>query len=103
MAELISGYLERDILKSDIKHVLSSSTNQLIEIQSPSNTSGKRHQDERALISDPNYIKSIIVVLVILFNPIPEIRIITVEYVLDTEWDKQSGKDPWLVRKAKCT
>lgn len=91
--------LERGISRSDVKNILCSPTNQLIETQSPSKTKGKEHRDERALVSDPKYRDSIIVVLVILFKPLPEIRIVTVEYAREEEWDTHIGNDPWLVRK----
>ena len=74
-------------------------TNQLIETQSPSTTPGKEHDDERALISDPTFEDAIIIVLVILFYPIPEIRVITVERVMDHKWEKHINENPWLVRK----
>ena len=92
--------LDRNISCSDVKDILSSPTNQLIEIQSPSKALGKEHNDERALISDPHHKSAIIVVLVILFKPAPEIRVITVEPVLGTKWDTHVDDDPWLVRKA---
>ena len=91
--------LDRGISQSDVKNILSSPTNQLIEIQPPSRTPGKEHSDERALVSDPEYRDSIIVILVILFKPIPEIRIITAEYAEDEKWDTHIGDDPWVVRK----
>ena len=43
--------------------------------------------------------RHIIIVLVILFYPIPEIRVITVERVMDHKWEKHINENPWLVRK----
>lgn len=91
--------LDRDISCADVKDILSSPTNQLIETQSPSNAVGKVHSDERALVSDPLHKSAIIVVLVILFKPLPEIRVITVEPALEDRWNIHIGNDPWLIRK----
>ena len=91
--------LDRNISRADVKDILSSPTNQLIETQSPSKAVGKTHSDERALVSDPLHKRAVIVVLVILFDPIPEIRVITVEPALEDRWDTHIGDDPWLVRK----
>jgi len=91
--------LDRDISRADVKDILSSPTNQLIETQSPSKAAGKAHSDERALVSDPLHKSAVIVVLVILFDPVPEIRVITAEPALADRWDTHIGDDPWLVRK----
>ena len=95
----VDQMFERGIMRSDVVNILSSPTNQLIEVQSRSTAKGKEHKDERALVSDPEYQDRIIIVLVIIFNPIPEIRIITVEHVQDKEWSTHIGDDPWLIRK----
>ena len=50
--------LVRDIFHSEVREVLSSSTNQIVEIQSKSNTPGQKHTHPRALIYDPKYQKS---------------------------------------------
>ena len=99
-----SGHALRQMLKRGIsldlvEKILKSESNQLIETQSPSTTPGKEHDDERALISDPTFEDAIIIVLVILFHPIPEIRVITVERVMDHKWEKHINENPWLVRK----
>lgn len=96
---LLYVMLSRHIGRATVQAVLSSPTNQLIETQSPSTTPGKEHDDERALISDPTFEDAIIIVLVILFYPIPEIRVITVERVMDHKWEKHINENPWLVRK----
>lgn len=95
----VDQMLDRDISQASVKDILSSPTNQLIETQSPSRTRGKEHDNERALISDPLHTDAIIVVVVILFDSTPEIRVITVEPALDTRWEKHVSDDPWLVRK----
>ena len=91
--------LDRGISQFDIKNVLSSPTNQLIEIQSPSKTPGKEHQDERVLVADPQYCDRIIVILVVIYSPYPELRVITAEYAKDEKWDVRINDNPWLVRK----
>ena len=95
----VDQMLSRNIGRATVQAVLSSPTNQLIETQSPSTTPGKEHDDERALISDPTFEDAIIIVLVILFYPIPEIRVITVERVMDHKWEKHINENPWIVRK----
>ena len=93
--------LDRGISREDIKNILSSPTNQLIEVQPPSDEEGKRHKDERALVSDPEYKQGedgIVVILVIQFNPYPELRIVTAMYVWEERWVQRPGEDPWLVR-----
>ena len=97
----IKKMLERGISRSDVINVLTSPTNQLIEVQPPSNTPGKEHKDERDLISDPEYEDDIIVVLAISLRPvtnIPEIVIVTAEHAKDGDWSTHDGKDPWLIR-----
>ena len=91
--------LKRGIMRDEVKAVLLSPTNQLIETQPPSKTPGKEHAEERALISDPCAKKDIVVVVIILFNPYPEVRVVTVEYAKDEVWSKNKSVDPWLVRK----
>lgn len=90
---------DRGIARADIKNILSSPTNQLIETQPPSKTPGREHSDERVLVADPKYRDRIIIVLIIDFRPLPEIRVITAEYAEAEKWDVCIGDDPWLVRK----
>ena len=91
--------LARDISYDEVKDVLTSTTNQIVECQSPSQTIGQSHTDERVLIFDPYYPKDIIVIIVILFRPLPEVRVVTVEHVDYTIWNRISGTPPFLVRK----
>lgn len=92
--------LDRDILYEDVENVLISTNNQIIETQSPSKAPGKGHDDERVLIYDPNYKKPLIVICAILYVPFPEIRIVTVELVKESTWEKRNGEIPGLVRKS---
>ena len=89
----------RGVKESDVKRILSSDTNQLIEIQSPSSAEGKKHRDERDLVYDPNYAPDAIVVFSLLFSPTAEIRVITVEMPNEDIWIKDVTKDPALTRK----
>lgn len=91
--------LKRGITTDDVEEILESMTNQLIEVQSPSLTPGKRHQNERDLIYDPNHRPDAIIVMVLLFNPSPEIRVVTVEMPSDEIWNHNLGADPALTRK----
>lgn len=93
-----SRMLERDISFDDLEAILTSSTNQIIECQSPSNTPGKEHADERVLLYDPCGPKDAIVVFAVTFDTAPNLHIVTVENVDDTKWQRQSGV-PCLVRK----
>ena len=97
----IDQMLERNISSSDVEAVLCSGSNQLIEIQSPSKMPGKRHRDERVLISDPKYNPAIVVIFVVLFLETPELRVVTVEYACDDTWRKKPDDNPWLVRIKK--
>lgn len=91
--------LDRDITYDDVKAVLESSDNQLIDCQSPSQTKGKEHNDVRLLIYDPTYSKEIIVVCVLLLQSQPEIRIVTTELVDYSIWEKKTNCIPVLIRK----
>ena len=86
---------------TDVKRILTSSTNQLIEIQSPSSAPDKKHIDERALISDPMYKPDTVVVISLDLSNIaaPIIVILTVEEAWDGIWHKNPSQDPWLSRK----
>lgn len=97
----VDQMLERDISSSDVEAVLCSSSNQLIEVQSPSLKPGKRHRDERILISDPQHNPAIVVIFVVLFNGAPELRVVTVEHAHEDTWEKKPDDDPWLVRIKK--
>jgi ABC-type Zn uptake system ZnuABC Zn-binding protein ZnuA len=91
--------LNRGISSDDIEDILKSNTNQLIETQSPSTTPGKMHKDERNLIYDPNHNPDAIIVIVLLFNPFPEIRVVTVELPDSNIWEKHIHGNPALTRK----
>ena len=91
--------LRRNILYDDVEDILSSSTNQIVECQSPSHDPNRSHTDERVLICDPFYPKDIIVIIVALLIPSPEIRVITAEYIDNSIWIKQPGQIPAIVRK----
>ncbi len=91
--------LNRGVSTDDIEDILESNTNQLIETQSPSTTPGKMHHDERNLIYDPNHNPDAIVVIVLLFNPYPEIRVVTVELPESNIWERHIEGNPALTRK----
>lgn len=97
----IDQMFDRNILDEDVEAVLCSNSNQLIEVQSPSKTAGKKHKDERVLISDPQYNPAIIVILALQMKGIPELVVVTVEHVHDDSWIKNPGSDPWLTRIKK--
>jgi hypothetical protein len=92
---------ERGYLLSDITTILTSATNQLIEVQPPSTDPKKPHKDERIVISDPMYHPDTAVVIFLDFSrpTSPTIVIVTIEKVADDKWDKCRSNDPWLVRK----
>lgn len=92
---------ERGYFLSDIEKILCSRTNQIVERQSPSQTPGKEHKDERILISDPMFSPDTVVLISLdLSNPMsPKIVVITVEPAIDSKWEKHKENDPWLVRK----
>lgn len=94
-----SQMLDRKIDYDDVEGVLSSSTNQIVECQSPSANLACPHTDERVLIYDPCYPKEIIVIVVALLIPAPEIRVITAMYIDNGIWTKKPGQIPALVRK----
>lgn len=91
--------LNRGITYDDVESILTSSTNQIIECQSPSCTPGKSHTDERILLYDPCASKDAIVIFVLLLVPAPDLRIVTVEYVDSAKWERNEGSVPCLVRK----
>lgn len=96
-----SQMLARGYAMNDVETILRSTTNQLVEIQPPCLSGGPRyHKDERYVISDPNYHPDTAVLISLnLTNPAsPEIVVITVEPALDSIWDKDTNKDPWLTR-----
>ncbi len=90
--------LSRRISTVLVEAILMSSTNQLIETQSPSSTPGKEHADERVLIYDPKSSSDVIVICVISFLPLPQITVITAEHVQEDKWERVSG-NPALIRK----
>lgn len=94
-----SQMLGRSITYDDVKNILTSTTNQIIECQSPSQAIGKQHKDERVLVYDPCSSKDVIVVFVVLLVPVPDLRIVTVEKVDYTKWEKNDGSIPSLTRK----
>ena len=87
--------LERGILVEDVKSILTSSTNQIIEIQPPATPAF----DEKVLITDPYYGKDIIVICALFMRGMPDIRIVTVEWIDFSIWKKELNKVPYLVRK----
>lgn len=93
--------LARGCFTTDVENILKSSTNQLIEIQSPSVAPGHAHKDPRYIIADPNFTPDTAVVITLdVSNPTsPQINIVTVERALSSVWDKDKTKDPWLTRK----
>ena len=95
----IDRLLDRDISIDTIKTILKSSTNQITEVQSKSNTQGKEHTDDRILVFAPDVDDDIIVVSIVLMKPTDEIRVITVEYVDDSIWSRNKGSNPELTRK----
>lgn len=98
-AHAMDQMLSRGIFTSDVESVLCSNTNQLIEIQSPSNALGKQHNEERDLIYDPDHIPEIIVVIVLQFSPSVGILVVTAEYPEEDKWTRNTGKNPGLTRK----
>lgn len=88
----------RDISYDDVKAILISPTNQIVECQPPSNTPGKEHTHERILLYDPCGAKDTIIVFVVLLAPTPDLRVITVENVDNTIWERKVGV-PCLARK----
>ncbi len=90
--------LSRRISTLLVEAILMSSTNQLIETQPPSSTPGKEHADERVLIYDPKSSSDVIVICVITIFPLPQITVVTAEYVQDDKWERVSG-NPALIRK----
>ena len=95
--------LNRGVSTENIEDILKSNTNQLIETQSPSTTPGKMHRDERNLIYDPNHNPDAIVVIVLLFNPFPEIMVVTVELPASDIWERHIERNPALTRKPALT
>lgn len=91
--------LDRGISHEDVEDILTSNTNQIIECQSPSCTPGKEHVDERVLIYDPNNQVDAIVIVSPLFQPAPDVRVITAQKVDDAIWVRQKGKTPCLIRR----
>ena len=89
-----------------VQEILTSNTNQLVEIQPPCLVKGPRyHKDERYVISDPNYHPDTAVILTLDWsNPSsPQLVVITVEPALDTVWAKNPDTDPWLTRTGTIT
>lgn len=96
-----SQLVSRGYTTDDVEKILTSKSNQLVETQSPCLVPGPRfHKNERYVISDPGHHPDTAVVLALdMSNPSsPQIVIITVEPALDTVWDKDPSKDPWLTR-----
>ena len=90
--------LIRDISFDDVERILSSETNQLIEVQPPTDEPGRSHKNERILIYDPLFTPDTILVCVVNVQPIPEVIVITAERALPSKWRKVAGADPGLVR-----
>lgn len=89
--------MECGITTQDIFNVLTSTKNQVIEIQKPTSKS----PDERVLVFDPTYEKDIIVVLALMITIAPEVRVITVELVDYDLWDIHTNGEVSLVRKTQ--
>lgn len=90
---------ERGITINEIETVLTDKSLQLIETQSPSSTPGKEHADERYLVSSPHCGDLVIVCSIVWGNGLINVEIITAFFAMDSIWDKNSGNDPWLIRK----
>lgn len=85
----------------DVEKILSSKSNQLVEVQPPCLVAGSRfHKDPRFVISDPEFHPNTAVVIALNcdIHASPVITVITVEPVLDTIWAQDPTKDPWLTR-----
>ena len=95
----LNRLLSRNISTSTVKSILTDNNNQLIEIQSKSNTLGMEHKDDRLLVYSPNSSEEVIVVTVLVCKPQKELRIITAERVDYSIWDKHDGNNPALTRK----
>lgn len=80
----------RGIETNDVESILTSNTNEVLEIQPPTD----KCKDERILIYDKKYPKEIIVVSVM--TNFPRIEVITVEYVDYSKWKTVNDR---LVRK----
>lgn len=90
----VERMIEREISRADIKHILTSATTEIVEIQPPTETS----KNERILIYDSCYNKKIIVVLAPVLTNGPELRIITVEYVDTSIWMSTEKAPPTIKR-----
>ena len=94
-----SQMIDRGISMENVQDVLSSSTNQVLEIQPPCAIPGKSHKDERILIFDPQYAMPLIVVCsIIMEGGFPTIHLVTTELVDDNKWAPSGKDDPSLVR-----
>ena len=94
----INQMFERSITSVIVEEILGANDNQIIEKQSPSIMPGKQHTDSRYLIYSPNK-EDVIVVSLILSQPKPEVRVITVEWVNDDIWNRVEGGNPAIIRK----
>lgn len=86
---------------NDVERILTSKTNQLVEVQPPCLVKGPRfHKDPRYVISDPTFNPdtAVVIALDLSVPSSPLIWIITVEPALNTVWAKNPAKDPWLTR-----
>ena len=96
-----SQMLARGYSTTDVERILTSNTNQLIEVQPPCLVRGPRfHKDPRYVISDPAFHPDTAVDIALDFSvpSSPLIWVITVEPALNAIWDKDPTKDPWLTR-----
>ena len=96
-----SQMLSRGYSTNDVQKILTSNTNQLVEVQPPCLVPGPRfHKDPRYVISDPMFHPDSAVVIVLDLSDLtsPLIRVITVEPALDSIWYKDPSTDPWLTR-----
>lgn len=90
--------ISRNITSETVERILSANDNQIVDIQSPSKKVGKEHTDSRYLVYSPNN-EDVIVVSLLLSQPKPEVRVVTVEQVDDDIWDRNKGGNPAIKRK----
>lgn len=94
-----SQMISRNILSDVVEGILSANDNQIVEVQSPSNTPGKAHRDSRYLVYSPSS-EDVVVVSLLLSQPTPEVRVVTAERVDDGVWERIEGGNPAIVRKS---
>ena len=93
--------MARGYSKTDVEKILTNGTNQLVETQPPCLIPGpKYHKDPRYVISDPAFQPDTAIIIALDFSQpaAPQIVVVTMEHALETVWDKDPAKDPWLTR-----